>query len=146
MTDADWTRSHEEILLSVVRLIREALPHLIQSQRPAIVNITSTAAVEFSAGRMFSAAYRSSLSAMTKHLSVELAPHAVTVNNIAPGDILTPAWSPESAASSAARIPLKRLGDPAEVGALCAFLCSAQARYMTGQTIVLDGGSTRSIR
>jgi len=145
MSDDDWFRSHEATLMTVVRLVRAAVPHLIHSRRAAILNITSSAARELRSGRLFSAAYRSGVVAVAKHLSVELAPHGVTVNNIAPGDILTPAWDHPSAVRNADLIPLKRLGDPAEVGALCAFLCSNSARYITGQTIVIDGGLSRLI-
>jgi 3-oxoacyl-[acyl-carrier protein] reductase len=89
MTDDDWDRAHQATLMSVVRLIRLALPWLVQSSAPRIVNISSTAAHEVLPGRLFSATYRSALAAMAKHLSVEVAAQGVTVNVIAPGNILT---------------------------------------------------------
>ena len=69
----------------------------------------------------------------------------MTINNIAPGNVRTPQWDEESAGSVAAAIPLARLGLPEEVGALCAYLCSEQAGYITGQTITIDGGLSRTI-
>jgi 3-oxoacyl-[acyl-carrier protein] reductase len=145
MTDQDWDRAHQATLMSVVRLVRLALPWLVRSSAPRIVNISSTAAQEVLPGRLFSATYRSALAALVKHLSVEVAAHRVTVNVIAPGNVLTPDWDQASAREAASRVPLGRLGSPREVGALCAYLCSAQAAYVTGQTIVIDGGVSRVI-
>jgi 3-oxoacyl-[acyl-carrier protein] reductase len=144
-TDDDWDRAHQATLMSVVRLVRLALPWLVQSSAPRIVNISSTAAHEVLPGRLFSATYRSALAAMAKHLSVEVAAHDVTVNVIAPGNILTPDWDEAAARQAASGIPLGRLGWVREVGALCAYLCSAHAAYITGQTIVIDGGVSRVI-
>jgi 3-oxoacyl-[acyl-carrier protein] reductase len=143
--DDDWDRAHQATLMSVVRLIRLALPWLVQSSAPRIVNISSTAAHEVLPGRLFSATYRSALAAMAKHLSVEVAAHGVTVNVIAPGNVLTPDWDEAAARQAASGIPLGRLGSAREVGALCAYLCSAHAAYLTGQTIVIDGGVSRVI-
>jgi 3-oxoacyl-[acyl-carrier protein] reductase len=145
MTDDDWDRAHQATLMSVVRLSRLALPRLAQSSAPRIVHISSTAAHEVLPGRLFSATYRSALAAMAKHLSLEAAAHGVTVNIIAPGNILTPDWDEDSTRQTASLIPLGRLGSAPEVGALCAYLCSAQAAYITGQTIVIDGGVSRVI-
>jgi 3-oxoacyl-[acyl-carrier protein] reductase len=145
MTDDDWDRAHQATLMSVVRLIRLALPWLVQSPAPRIVNISSIAFHEVLPGRLFSATYRSALAAMAKHLSLEMAAQEVTVNVIAPGNILTPDWDEASARQTATLIPLGRLGLAREVGALCAFLCSKQAAYITGQTIVIDGGVSRVI-
>jgi 3-oxoacyl-[acyl-carrier protein] reductase len=146
MTDDDWDRAHQATLMSVVRLIRLALPWLVQSPAPRIVNISSIAAHEVLPGRLFSATYRSALAAMAKHLSVETAARGVTVNVIAPGNILTPDWDEAAARRTASLIPLGRLGLAQEVGALCAYLCSKHAAYITGQTIVIDGGVSRVIR
>jgi 3-oxoacyl-[acyl-carrier protein] reductase len=145
MTEADWDRAHQATLMSAVRLIRLALPWLVQSTAPRIINISSTAAHEVLPGRLFSASYRSALAAMAKHLSVEVAARGVTVNVIAPGNILTPDWDDESARRTAELISVGRLGSVQEVGALCAYLCSVQAAYITGQTIVIDGGVSRVI-
>jgi 3-oxoacyl-[acyl-carrier protein] reductase len=145
MTDEDWDRAHQATLMSVVRLIRLALPWLVQSSVPRIVNVSSTAAHEVLPGRLFSATYRSALAAMAKHLSLEVAAQGVTVNIIAPGNILTPDWDEAAARQTASLIPVGRLGSAREVGALCAYLCSAHAAYITGQTIVIDGGVSRVI-
>jgi 3-oxoacyl-[acyl-carrier protein] reductase len=96
---------------------------------------------------------------MAKTIASDLAPFGITVNNIAPGPIMTDRiteiFSARAQSSNtksdellrrfAQTIPVRRLGRPEEVGDLCAYLCSLQAGYLTGQTIVVDGGINRSI-
>ncbi len=143
--DEDFDKAHAGILLSVVRIVRAARPFLAASGAGRVVNVTSTAARELLPQRVFSSTYRAAVAAFAKHLSVELAPVGATVNNIAPGNVLTPYWSEDAARKAAEEIPLRRLGDAEEVGALCAFLCSRWGGYITGQTIVIDGGLTKFI-
>jgi len=85
------------------------------------------------------------LKMMTRNLSIELAPLGITVNNIAPGAIETPINAkllsdPALVAPLLANIPLRRIGQPADVAGVAAFLASADADYVTGTTIVVDGG------
>jgi 3-oxoacyl-[acyl-carrier protein] reductase len=143
--ESSFDAAHEATLISVVRLVRLVRPLLMQSSAGRIVNISSIAAHETLPGRLFSSTYRSALAAFAKHLSVELAQYDVTVNNIAPGNILTPAWDEESARRAAESVPLGRLGTGEEIGALCAYLCSGQSAYVTGQTVVIDGGMSKTI-
>ena len=96
---------------------------------------------------------------MAKTIATDLAPYGITVNNIAPGPIMTdPLIEILSARAKtlgmavdeqfklfSETIPLRRMGKPNEIGDLCAYLCSLQAGYLTGQTIVVDGGINRSI-
>jgi 3-oxoacyl-[acyl-carrier protein] reductase len=102
---------------------------------------------------------RAGVTVMAKTIATDLAPFGITVNNIAPGRIMTDrlteilsARAKSSGISSAEQlerlsgtIPVRRMGQPHEIGDLCAYLCSAQAGYLTGQTIVVDGGINRSI-
>ena len=113
----------------------------------SIVQIASTCA--FSAGASPDlCAYNMSKAAvrqMVPSLASELAPHGVRVNAVAPGTIdteMSRAGMPdeESVAATLRKIPLRRLGEPEEIAAACAFLCSADAGYVTGQTLVVDGG------
>jgi 3-oxoacyl-[acyl-carrier protein] reductase len=143
--DDSFKSAHEATLMSVVRLVRHVQPLLGDSPAGRIVNISSIGAHEWLAGRLFSATYRSALAAFAKHLSIELAPHEITVNTIAPGNVLTPLWDEESARRAAESVPLGRLGEAHEIGSLCAYLCSMQAAYITGQSIVVDGGVIKTI-
>ena len=145
-TDDSFTTAHEATLMSVVRLVRVAQPLLITSPAGRIVNISSVAAHEWLDGRLLSATYRSALTALAKHLSIELAPHEVTVNTISPGNVQTPLWDEESARRAGESVPLGRLGEANEIGSLCVYLCSVQAAYITGQEVVIDGGLITPIR
>ena len=111
--------------------------------RGSIVNITSMSVRQPIANIVLSNAFRSAVTAAAKTLSAEVAPYGVTANNLAPGSILTDrARQLYADLDAAAReIPARRLGTPEEFGAACAFLCSAQAGYITGQTLGIDGGA-----
>ncbi|HLH67587.1 MAG TPA: SDR family oxidoreductase [Candidatus Dormibacteraeota bacterium] len=139
-----WEVGYHLTLMSTVRLTRAALPHLKGSGRGRIVNITSISVRQPIPNLLLSNAFRSAVTAMAKTLSAEVAPYGVTVNNLAPGAILTDRARQlygDDLEAIARGIPAGRLGDPAELGATCAFLCSLQAGYLTGQTIGLDGGA-----
>ncbi|HCG00858.1 MAG TPA: 3-oxoacyl-ACP reductase [Chloroflexi bacterium] len=154
-----WDGSYALTLMSVARLIRECLPHLTRSDRGRIVNITSISARQPLENLLLSNVFRPAVTGLAKTLSLELAPHRITVNNIAPEAILTDRVRQVAkvAAERAGQqldeflegysrsIPLGRLGDAEEVGALCAFLCSVQASYITGQTIGIDGGQLKGL-
>ena len=84
---------------------------------------------------------------MTRNLSIELAPLGITINNIAPGAIETPINAamlqvPEKLNELLGNIPLKRLGQPGDIGSCVVYLASDEASYVTGTTIVIDGGLT----
>ncbi|HYZ17534.1 MAG TPA: SDR family oxidoreductase [Candidatus Acidoferrum sp.] len=161
-TDTDeeaWERAFRLTLMSAVNLAREALPALRASDQGRIVNITSSSVREPIPNLILSNALRAAVTGMAKTLSTEMAPHRITVNNIAPGRFLTARLRANDAATaqklgidveeqlrrSAAAIPAQRFGDPSELAATCAFLCSRHAAYITGQTIAVDGGLTRGV-
>jgi len=139
-----WEVGYRLTLMSTVRLSKAALPLLKDSGRGRIVNITSISVRQPIPNILLSNAFRSAVTAMAKTLAGEVARDGVTVNNLAPGTILTDrvrqlySGSPEDLGRG---IPAGRVGDPAEFGAACAFLCSRQAAYITGQTIGVDGGA-----
>jgi len=138
-----WEGGYNLTLMSTVRLSKAALPLLKQSGRGRIVNITSISVRQPIPNILLSNAFRSAVTAMAKTLAAEVASDGVTVNNLAPGAILTDRVRQMHAdpAQAARGVPAARLGEPAEIGATCAFLCSIQAAYITGQTIGIDGGA-----
>ncbi|MFZ0216894.1 MAG: SDR family oxidoreductase [Candidatus Dormiibacterota bacterium] len=152
-----WDAGYQLTLQSTVRLIRASLPHLRDSEQPRIVIVTSTSVKEPIPNLLLSNAFRSAVTAAAKTLSTELAATGITINCLAPGRFATDRvvqldeanaersgkTRQEIERESKAAIPAGRYGDPAEFGACCAFLCSRQASYLTGQTIILDGGATR---
>ena len=148
-TVEDWDAAHQLTLMSAVRLIKQALPHLRKSEQGRIVIITSISVRQPIANLVLSNSERAAVTGMAKTLSTEIAPDGITVNCMAPGTILTdrirnlaPAGMDvdQYIKQSAANVPMRRLGDPAEFGAVCAFLCSKQAAFITGQTVGVDGG------
>ncbi|HYW23444.1 MAG TPA: SDR family oxidoreductase [Terriglobales bacterium] len=144
----EWEVGFRLTLMSTVRLSKAALPLLVDSGRGRIVNITSISVRQPIPNILLSNAFRSAVTAMAKTLAGEVAGQGVTVNNLAPGTILTDrvhqlyAGSLDDVARS---VPAGRIGDPGEFGAVCAFLCSRQAAYITGQTIGVDGGAQRGV-
>lgn len=142
-----WEVGYNLTLMSAVRLARAALPHLKQSGRGRIVNLTSMSVREPIGNIVLSNAFRAAVTATAKTLSTEVAPYGVTVNNLAPGIILTDRARQlyTDLEAAARRVPAGRLGTPEEFGAACAFLCSAQAGYITGQTLGIDGGALKGV-
>lgn len=144
-----WEAGYQSIVQNAVDLVTAALPHLRAGGRGRIVQITGIASREPSPGFVISAAYRSAVTAMAKAVSSQVAKDGITINNLAPGSILTDQLRvrleqhPDGVANLAKSIPAGRIGAPEDVAAACVFLCSTQASYITGQTIGIDGGAAK---
>jgi 3-oxoacyl-[acyl-carrier protein] reductase len=154
--DDAWQDAFDLLLLSVVRMVRAALPHLRASGRGRVINIESTSVKEPIPGLLLSNSLRAGVAGLARTLADELAPDQITVNNVLPGSILTDrlragaeqAGTPVDdliRAEVGRRVPLGRVGEPEDLAALVAYLCSTAAAYVTGQTIAVDGGLLRSI-
>ncbi|HVX89479.1 MAG TPA: SDR family oxidoreductase [Gemmatimonadales bacterium] len=156
---ATWVRALETNLLSTVSLFRAALPGMIDRKWGRLLVITSLSALEPIPGLILSSASRAGVLGLVKGLSDEVAPHGVTVNALCPGMFgtarLAHLWEARAQASGLGvqaekekalkAIPAGRLGDPAELGALAAFLASERGGFVTGQAIRIDGGQGRAI-
>ena len=144
---ANWDVAYNLTLMSAVRLIHSALPFLKKSDHGRIVCITSISVRQPIPHITLSNSLRGAVTGLAKTLSRELAPDGITVNCLAPDGILTDrirtlsGGSDEAIKQIAANAPMGRLGDPADFGAACAFLCSKQANYISGQTLGIDGAS-----
>jgi 3-oxoacyl-[acyl-carrier protein] reductase len=146
-----WEDGVQLTLMSAVRLVKAALPHLKRSDQGRIVFITSISVRQPIPNLVISNALRGGVTGLAKTLARELAGDGITVNCLAPDAILTDRLADiaraqgvdpeERLKQAAAAAPMKRLGTTAEFGAACAFLCSRQAGYVTGQTLGIDGGS-----
>lgn len=146
-----WEQAFHLTLMSAVRLVHAALPHLKRSDQGRVVFVTSISVRQPLPNLALSNALRGAVTGLSKTLALELAPERITFNCLAPDAILTDRIRQLAAArggdvdanlrQGAERTPMKRYGEPAEFGAACAFLCSRQAGYITGQTLGIDGGS-----
>jgi len=149
-----WQKAIDLNLLSVVHISRLALPYLKQSGNGRIINIISGSVKSVLANSVLSTTMRMGIVGMAKLMADEFGPYNITVNNVAPGLILTDrikdtvpkGADPETALKEKAKsIPLGRIGKPEELAAVVAFLASEQAAYVSGTTISVDGGANRAI-
>jgi 3-oxoacyl-[acyl-carrier protein] reductase len=132
-----------------VRLVALCLPHLVQSAGGRILVFTSVAAREPSTHLALSNSVRPGVTGWAKTLSRELGPRGITVNCVAPGRIDTARLAqlyPEGPTEADLQeIPVGRWGTPQEFGDVACFLASDRARYVTGTTVVVDGGLSRGL-
>jgi 3-oxoacyl-[acyl-carrier protein] reductase len=149
--DADRVQEAVELLLlPVVRLVTLALPHLLTSDQGRIVLISSLAVREPTPHLALTNAVRPGVVGYMKSLANELGPKGITVNSVAPGRIATDRLrelygADGPAPEEIAKVPAQRLGEPRELGALVAFLCSSRASYISGTHIPVDGGLYRGL-
>ena len=141
-----WAQVMAINLTAHARLVRLALPHLLRSTSPRIINIASTEAIVAQRGLLSYAASKAGVVGLTKSLAVELGYHGVTVNCICPGPIntaMTAKYDAEKKAGYAkARVPLRRYGDAEEVAQMTLNLCLPASSFVTGAIIPVDGGMT----
>ncbi len=140
----NWTQSLQINLNAPFRLIQGLCSGMKSKGWGRIVNISSIWAVVSKEKRVSYSAAKSAVTGLTRTSAVELAPHGVLVNAVCPGFVeteLTRANNPPEALEIIRKtIPLGRLAQPDEIARLVAFLCSEQNTYITGQSIVIDGG------
>jgi 3-oxoacyl-[acyl-carrier protein] reductase len=139
LSDEDWTRVLETNLGGTYRLTRAALRGMIRARFGRVVNIASVVGPRANAGQANYAASKGAVIAFTKTVAVEVARRGVTVNAVAPGLIDTE-MTDGIPAEFLERVPAQRPGTPEEVAAAVTFLASANAGYITGTTLYVDGG------
>ena len=148
VTAAEWASVLDINLKGAFFMSQQMGRHLVQSGRPGcIVSIASTHGVVALAQRSAYGIAKAAIIHMTRMLAIEWAEHGIRVNAVAPGRVDTPtrAWSlgePGYRESALARIPLRRFGTSEEIAGAVSYLASPAAAYITGQTLVLDGGLT----
>ncbi|MFA7506220.1 MAG: SDR family NAD(P)-dependent oxidoreductase [Burkholderiaceae bacterium] len=146
--EAGWAASIEVDLLGTVRACRAALPHLTMRPGASIIHISSISGLEPSARTPAYGAIKAALIQYTRTQAAQLASQRIRVNCIAPGSIEFPdgVWDlarrkqPELYARIRGSIPFGRMGSAEEVANVALFLASDEARWVTGQTIAVDGG------
>ena len=143
LKDEDWQAVIDIDLSAAFRLTRAALRGMVRRRHGRVISITSVVGVAGNAGQANYAAAKAGLIGMTKSIAAEIATRGVTANCIAPGMIataMTDRLSEEQRARIAAAIPLGRFGAGADIAAAAVYLASAEAAYVTGQTLHVNGG------
>ncbi|WP_217923151.1 SDR family oxidoreductase [Miltoncostaea oceani] len=149
-TAAQWEAAHRALVVAPMLLMARLVPGMRARGWGRVLAVSSSAAREPIGGLQLSNANRPGLLAAMKHLAHTAAADGVTFNAVLPGRIATDRIVANhgslAAAQEAARrlVPAGRLGTPAEIADVAVFLCSDRARYVTGQSLLVDGGLTRS--
>lgn len=149
VTPESLEQALELLLQPAVRLVSLCMPHLAASDGGRIIAITSIASKEPVPHIALSNALRPAVAGWLKTLAREVGPQGITVNCVAPGRIATARldhlYPGGPTDADLADIPLRRWGEPRELGDVVCFLASDRARYVTGQTVVVDGGLQRAL-
>lgn len=154
-TRDDWIAALDANMLTPIELIKATVDGMIARRFGRVINITSSAVKAPIDILGLSNGARSGLTGFVAGLARKTVEHNVTINNLLPGQFDTDRLKKTIGSSASAagksveevfearrlQIPARRFGNPAEFGAVCAFLCSVQASYMTGQNVLLDGGN-----
>ncbi len=158
-SDQDWMQAWELNFMSAVRLSRLAAPGMLERKWGRIVYLTSISVKQPIEGLILSNAVRSAVVGLAKTQALTWGKDNVLVNNVGPGftrtDRLMDLYQKEAAArgttlqdlleEKASSIPLRRMGEPDEIAAVITFLCSEKAGYVTGSSIMVDGGMVKGV-
>jgi 3-oxoacyl-[acyl-carrier protein] reductase len=139
ITDDEWGSVLDTNLSAAFRLTRRALRPMLRARFGRVVNVASVVGLRANPGQANYAAAKAGLVGLTKTVAAEVARRGITVNAVAPGYIAT-AMTADVIDGAAEKIPARRPGTPEEVAACIRFLASEEASYVTGATLVVDGG------
>jgi len=147
MEEKQWDKLISIDLKGVFLCSKEAAKHMVKEKYGRIVNIASVAGIMGFQGLAHYCSAKAAVINFTKEISLELAPQGISVNAIAPGAIETDMTKaiksdPQMVKGIMSQIPLGRFGKPEEIAAAVVFLASDEASYVTGTTLVVDGGWT----
>jgi 3-oxoacyl-[acyl-carrier protein] reductase len=157
--DEAWREAFELILLSLIRVVRGVLPLMRDRGGGRIVNVASSSVKQPIENLILSNTFRAGLAGLAKSLSFELAPDGILINTLGPGRISTERSASIDASQAEtlgvpveevrgrveAQIPLGRYGTPEELARVAAFLASPANGYVTGQSILIDGGMVKAL-
>ena len=158
LDDDAWRRNLEAKLFGTIRVLRAVAPHMVGRRAGRIVVIVGNSAKNPEPRLLPGAAANSALLAIVRGLAEELGPHGVAIDALNPGPVRSPRWDGMMAAAAARdgttpaqaesryleRAALRRIATADEVGTHVAFLCSPRAAHMTGTSVTIDGGTTKT--
>jgi 2-hydroxycyclohexanecarboxyl-CoA dehydrogenase len=145
LTDADWELTFTVNVDALFHLCRAVLPHMITAGGGAIVNTASQWGLHPVPGHIAYNVSKAAVVSFTQNLARDYAPHGVRVNAVAPGEVYTPMVAANlertgrTRADLDALVPFGRIGEPAEIAALVAFLASGEAPYLCGSVVEITG-------
>ncbi|WP_342566933.1 SDR family oxidoreductase [Psychrobacillus sp. FSL K6-4046] len=159
VTDQDWMEAFEKNLLSYIRTIRHAIPFMQAQKFGRIVNISSSSTKEVLDGLILSNTFRLGMVGLSKSIAREYGKDNILINTVGPGRIQTDRVTELDEIAAKKRditvddvregfkqiIPMGRYGEPAEFAKVITFLCSEANTYMTGQSLVIDGGMLKAL-
>jgi len=140
LTDEQWQTVIDVNLTSAFRATRAVLPKMMRARFGRVINVASVAGLRANPGQANYSASKAGLIGFTRTVAAEVARRGVTVNAVAPGVIETAFTEDVLEGELAKAIPARRVGTPEEVAACIRFLASAEASYVTGATLTVDGG------
>ncbi|SES67512.1 3-oxoacyl-[acyl-carrier protein] reductase [Salinibacillus kushneri] len=157
--DTDWQQAFELNLLSFIRAIREVLPYMKEQRSGRIINFASSSIKQTLNNLILSNTFRAGIVGLSKSLSQELAPYHILINTVGPGRIATDRVThldqvnadkqgisvEEQRVRMEKAIPMERYGEPDEFAKAIVFLGSEANTYMTGQSLVIDGGLVKAL-
>jgi 3-oxoacyl-[acyl-carrier protein] reductase len=145
ISDIQWQNDFQSLWMSVVEALKVALPKMKANNYGRVLLVTSLAAKEPLSGLTTSNGLRAGLAGLSKSIANEYAPFGITINLLLPGYTATDRLKELKLTDERIKqmVPAGRLGDPRELADLAAFLASPRAGYITGQSILVDGGVTR---
>lgn len=155
---SDWQGALQSNFLSYMLVTKHCMKGMIEKSWGRVINISSTTAVEPTAGMIISSSIRAAVSAFSKSLSDSVADKGISINTICPGGVATDRLTGlvkaqaessgrsynDTLSDSVAIIPKKRFAEPLELASLAEYLCCEEAGYITGRVIGFDGGLMRS--
>jgi 3-oxoacyl-[acyl-carrier protein] reductase len=158
LTDTQWESGVESTLMNVVRLCRMVIPTMAEKGWGRIIHVTSLVAKQPADDLTISSTLRTGLSALTRTLANQVGPDGITVNAVLPGNTLTDRayhlaglrakaqgiTEEEALEQTAAKVPLRRLAEPREIADAVVYLASERASYITGVSLLVDGGVVQS--
>lgn len=146
MSEDDWDKIHNVNLKGTFLGVQAVLPAMREQKSGRVILTSSiTGPITGMSGFAHYGATKAGQNGFLKSACLELAPHGITINAVMPGNILTEGLADlgeEYLTKMSAAIPMGTLGTPEDIGTAMAFLCSDEAKWITGQTLVVDGGQT----